>query len=242
VPASGESQPSSKSEGAPVPEIAPEIRSSVRLGLIHACPVSIGPTQEALQKEIDDLCSSLAAEHAGKPPSEIPGLNHARDLYRTFGIDPTKNRPSSESLLRRVIKKKPFPKIFNAVDLCNYFALRFLLSLGLYDADKIKGEVVFRPGKQGESFAGIRKDQVHVGGRPVLVDQEGPFGNPTSDSLRTSVTDSTRSLWMVIFAPQSFPKEKLEEHVRTSCEYMAKHLAPTGEEVMTQGTIKGAGF
>ncbi len=219
----------------PAPEISEEIRSQVRLGLIYASPVSIGPTQEALQKEIDDLCTRLATDHAGKPPSEIPGLNHARDLYRTFGIDPTKTRPSSESLLRRVIKKKPFPKILNAVDLCNYFALRFLLSLGLYDADKIKGEVIFRPGKEAESFAGIRKDEVHVAARPVLVDAEGPFGNPTSDSLRTSVTDSTRSLWMVIFAPQSFPKQQLEDHVRTSCDYMARHLAPTGQEVKTQG-------
>ena len=68
-----------------------------------------------------------------------------------------------------------------------------------------------------------------------MVDDEGPFGNPTSDSLRTSVTDSTRSLWMVIFASVSFPEQKLEEHVQTSCEYMAKHLAPVGEEVKTQG-------
>ena len=219
----------------PVPEISEEIRSQVRLGLIHATPVSIGPTGAALQKEIDDLCSSLSTEHAGKPPSEIPGLHPARELYRAFGIDPTKTRPSSESLLRRVIKKKPFPRIFNAVDLCNYFALRFLLSLGLYDADKTSGEVVFRPGKPGESFAGIRKNEVHVGGRPVLVDEAGPFGNPTSDSLRTSVTESTRSLWMVIFAPASFSKEKLEDHVRTSCEYMARHLAPAGEEVKAQG-------
>ena len=219
-----------------VSEISPDIRSSVRLGLIHATPVSIGPTQAALQKEISDLCTRLSSEHAGKPPSEIPGLHPARDLYRTFGIDPTKTRPSSESLLRRVIKRKPFPKILNAVDLCNYFALRFLLSLGLYDADKIRGQVVFRPGKEGESFAGIRKNEVHVGGRQVLVDDEGPFGNPTSDSLRTSVTESTRSLWMVIFAPASFAPAKLAEHVQTSCEYMAKHLAPAGEEVKTQGT------
>jgi DNA/RNA-binding domain of Phe-tRNA-synthetase-like protein len=217
-----------------VSEISEDIRSEVRLGLIYASPVSIGPTQSPLQQEIDDLCSTLATEHAGKPPSEIPGLNHARDLYRTFGIDPTKTRPSSESLLRRVIKKKPFPKIFNAVDLCNYFALRFLLSLGLYDADKIRGDVEFRPGKESETFAGIRKNDVNVSGRPVLVDSEGPFGNPTSDSLRTSVTDSTRSLWMVIFAPVGFPKGKLEEHVQTSCDYMAKHLAG-GELVVTSG-------
>jgi DNA/RNA-binding domain of Phe-tRNA-synthetase-like protein len=219
-----------------VSEISPDIRASVRLGLIHAAPVSIAPTSPALQQEIDDLCSRLASDHAGKSPGDIPGLRPARDLYRAFGIDPTKTRPSSESLLRRVMKKKPFPKILNAVDLCNYFALRFLLSLGLYDADKIRGEVVFRPGKPDESFAGIRKDEVHVGGRPVLVDEEGPFGNPTSDSLRTSVTGSTRSLWMVIFAPASFEKGELEEHVQTSCEYMARHLAPVGEDVQTSGT------
>lgn len=221
----------------PAPEISAAIRYKVRLGLVRASPVSIGPATPELRKEIDDLCARLVVEHSGKPPGDIPGIRPARELYRAFGIDPTKTRPSSESLLRRVLKQKPFPRISNAVDLCNYFALRFLLSLGLYDAEKVAGQVVFRPGREGESFAGIRKDQVHAGGRPVLVDAEGPFGNPTSDSLRTSVSRSTRSLWMVIFAPAGYPRHQLEENVETSREYMARYLGTVNEPVATNGSV-----
>ena len=35
-------------------------------------------------------------------------------------MDPTKVRPSSEALLRRVLKDKPLYRISNAVDACNY--------------------------------------------------------------------------------------------------------------------------
>jgi len=127
--------------------------------------------------------------------------------------------------------------ISNAVDLCNLCALRFLLSIGLYDADKITGPVTFRPGAPGESYAGIRKDDVHLEGRPVLADDAGPFGNPTSDSLRTSVTPSTRSLWMVIFAPSSYRRSRLEADVASACESMARHLAPEGVTVETSGLV-----
>ncbi len=220
-----------------VPAVSPDLASVVRLGLVRAEPVAVGASGRDLQAEIGAACASLAREHAGAPPASIPGLAPARDLYRAFGIDPTRTRPSSEALLRRVAQGKPFPRILNAVDLCNLLALRFLLSIGLYDAGKIRGAVTLRRGRAGESYAGIRKDEVHLEGRPLLVDEEGPFGNPTSDSLRTSVTDSTRSLWMVLFAPAAFPRPALETHVRTACAGIERHLAPPGGAVATHGSV-----
>ncbi len=216
---------------------APQVSQQVCVGLLAAEPVAIGPAGPDLLAEIAELCKSLAQEHAGKSPSQIPGLAPARKLYKTFGVDPTKTRPSSESLLRRVVKGKAFPQISNAVDLCNYFALRFLLSLGLYDADKIQGQVTLRRGKAEESFAGIRKAEVHLQGRLLLADAEGPFGNPSSDSLRTCVDEQTRSLWMVIFAPADFPAEQMQQNVQICQSLMTKHLAPTGESIQVQGSV-----
>ena len=220
-----------------VPYIDEAITPKVRLGLICAEPVAIASGGSDLAAEIDHVCADLESKHCGKSPGEIPGLAAARELYRAFGVDPTKTRPSSEALLRRVLKKNSFPRISNAVDLCNLCALKFLLSLGLYDADKIEGGITLRCGQPDESFAGIRKDQVHLAGRLVLADQAGPFGNPTSDSKRTSVSADTRRLWMVIFAPASFPKELLQAHVETSCNNMARYLAAENEPVETNGTV-----
>jgi DNA/RNA-binding domain of Phe-tRNA-synthetase-like protein len=167
----------------------------------------------------------MVAAHVGQSPSSIEGLAPARRLYRALGIDPTSTRPSSEALLRRILHGKPFPSVNSAVEVCNLCSTSFLLPIGLYDAAKIRGAVTLRRGEPGESYAGIRKDAVNVAGRPVLVDEEGPFGNPTSDSLRTSVTESTSSLLMVIFAPADYAQAALDAHVAVAAEAIARHLA-----------------
>jgi len=146
-------------------------------------------------------------------------------LYRSFGIDPTRTRPSSEALLRRVLQHKPFPEILNAVDVGNLCSVRFLLPIGLYDGDRIDGDVTLRRGRTGESYAGIRKDDVNLAGRPVLCDDRGAFGNPTSDSARTSVTETTTTLWMTVFAPRSLPVERLSDHLVLAEDLLGRHLA-----------------
>lgn len=227
MPARGAGE-SALSEPAEI-RVAPEIAPLLRAARIAAEPVAVRPAGEGLVTEMEELAASLAAEHAGRSPGEVPGLAAARDLYRAFRIDPTRTRPSSEALLRRVLQGKPLPRISNAVDLCNLLSLRFLLPLGLYDAARIVPPVALRRGGTAESYAGIRKDAVNVEERPVLADAEGPFGNPTSDSLRTAVTPFTRSLWLVIFAPASYPPERLRERAEEAGEAIARHLVPPGQ-------------
>ena len=217
--------------------IEDEARRLLRAGVIHAGPVAVGPAGADLLAEMDRIAAALAAEHAGRAPGEIEGLSPARELYRAFGIDPTRTRPSSEALLRRVLQGKGLPRILNAVDVCTLCSLRFLLPIGLYDSGCVRGDVVLRRGGPGESYPGIRKDEVHLDGRPTLADAEGPFGNPTSDSLRTSVTPATRALTMVIFAPSSIARERLGAHVAEAQTLMARYLAPPGETVATSGSV-----
>ena len=138
------------------------------------------------------------------PPAEREAV---RAMYRRVGLDPTKRRPSSEALLRRVTRGEPLPRINSLVDICNWCSLEFQLPYGLYDAHRIDGDVVLRLGEQGEEYPGIRKDVVHVGGRLTLADRLGPFGNPSSDSLRTMVTLQTTSVMAVIFAPRALARE-----------------------------------
>jgi DNA/RNA-binding domain of Phe-tRNA-synthetase-like protein len=222
--------------GLPV-TLDPDVRHLTRAAVVTAAPVSIGPATEALDREMADQAASLAARHAGRTPSEIPGLAPARELYKAFGVDPTRTRPSSEALLRRALQGKPMPRILNAVDVCNLCSLRYLLPLGLYDAGKVRGPATLRRGRPGESYAGIRKDEVHVAGRIVLADVEGPFGNPTSDSLRTSVDETTAALALVIFAPSSYPADALATHAEDAASTLARHLAPPGAAVTTAVTL-----
>jgi DNA/RNA-binding domain of Phe-tRNA-synthetase-like protein len=147
----------------------------------------IAETMERLRRAANDLEPLIAA---------------SRRMYRALGIDPTKTRPSSEALLRRVRKGEPLPRINSLVDICNWSSIETQMPFGLYDRGRIEGDVVrLRLGRDGEGYDGIRKDRVNVAGRLALVDAIGPFGNPTSDSSRTMVTLATTRVLFVIYAP-----------------------------------------
>src|SRR5438552_5067158 len=163
-----------------------------------------------------------AAESAVRtsPPEEIAAV---RTMYKRVGIDPTKRRPSSEALLRRVRKGDTLPRINSMVDVCNWCSLEFQLPYGLYDAAHIAGDVMLRIGREGESYPGIRKDDVHVGGRIALVDGTGPFGNPTSDSARTMVTTATTQGLLVVFAPREVAVVSLTRVMDVTSERMAQY-------------------
>lgn len=216
--------------------LAADVAPLLRLGLVQASPVEVAPAAADLVTEVDALARALAERHAGQAPGDVPGLQAARALYRAFGVDPTQTRPSSESLFRRAVTGKPLPRVNNAVDVCNLCSLRFLLPIGLYDLGKVEGSVLLRRGGEQEVYAGIRKDEVRLHGRPVLVDAAGPFGNPTSDSRRTCVDAGTRALWMVIFGPAAYPRQRMEAHVEEAGALLARHVAGR-EAVLTEGSV-----
>lgn len=201
-----------------------ELRDLIKVGLARAEPVRVEPAGPKLQSLMESESARLRARFAGRLPSEIDELRPARALYRAFGLDPTRHRPSSEALLRRVLKGESLPRINNAVDLCNLLSLKFWLSLGLYDLARVQGRIVLRRGAASDTYEGIRKGEIHLNGRPALYDSAGPFGNPSSDSLRTSVTPSTTSLLLVIFAPGDYPEARLAAHAEEARRNMLEHL------------------
>jgi DNA/RNA-binding domain of Phe-tRNA-synthetase-like protein len=133
---------------------------------------------------------------------EIGSVGRARELYRRFGIDPTRVRPSNEALLRRLKKGEPLPRINSLVDVANAMSVQLQVPVGLYDLGKTKGgELVIRLGADGESYTGIGKEKVNVAGRICVADADGPIGNPSADSARTMITTSTeRAVW-IYFLP-----------------------------------------
>jgi DNA/RNA-binding domain of Phe-tRNA-synthetase-like protein len=154
-----------------------------------------------------------------QPPEEIAAV---RTMYKRVGLDPTKTRPSSEALLRRVRRGDSLPRINSMVDVCNWCSLEFQLPYGLYDASRIDGDVELRIGRDGECYPGIRKDDVNVGGRITLADAHGPFGNPTSDSARTMVTTSTTRALLVVFAPREVDARRLTMVLDTTSSRMSE--------------------
>lgn len=177
-----------------------------------------GATVVDPESRLDPLLSAAEARVRAHPPAESASV---RAMYRKVGIDPTKTRPSNEALLRRVRKGLALPRVNSLVDVINWCSVEFQLPYGLYDLAQVTGNVTMRLGLDGEEYAGIRKDTVHVGGRITLVDERGPFGNPTSDSARTMVTPATTEVLVVVFAPVDVDRARLTTVLDVTASRMA---------------------
>jgi DNA/RNA-binding domain of Phe-tRNA-synthetase-like protein len=170
------------------------------------------------------LKQAAAGMRSGPHLDEV--ITAVRAMYKRVGLDPTKTRPSSEALLRRVRKGGELPRINSLVDVINWCSLESQLPFGLYDLGRIAGDVTLRLGAEGEEYAGIRKDTVHVAGRLALADGAGPFGNPTSDSARTMVTPDTRRALVVIFGPAPLPAALAERALTLTRERVTTYGRP----------------
>jgi DNA/RNA-binding domain of Phe-tRNA-synthetase-like protein len=203
------------------PDIAviDEINSACRLGEVRVDDLAVGPSSPALLARMSEQSQMLRATYGGAGVGRIDRVQAVRTMYRQLHMDPHHTRPSSEALLRRVFRGEDLPCVNCIVDAANLWSVSTLCPVGLYDAARISGPVALRFGQKGEGYEGIRRDWINVSDRPGLFDDKGPFGNPTGDSLRTAVTESTIDVLAVAFQPHEFPAIEvadLEAAIRAS--------------------------
>jgi DNA/RNA-binding domain of Phe-tRNA-synthetase-like protein len=173
------------------------------------CEIDMEPiTLELYELEVteprDDFELEVARAMQAVRSGSVGPAARTRELYRRFGTDPTRVRPSSEALFRRMRKGEPLPRINSLVDVANAMSVQLQVPVGLYDLDKVKGEeLVLRLGKEGETYAGIGKERVNVAGRICVADEAGPCGNPSADSERTMITTATERAAWIYFLPVS---------------------------------------
>jgi len=203
--------------------IADELVGRVRIAWARIDGVTVRAESPDLVREIEEYARGTRERFGGGPSGEVPGAADARDLYKAVGLDPTKTRPSNEALLRRVLKGEALYRVNTLVDALNLSSLRHQLPFGLYDADRLRPPVVLRRGLEGEGYEGIRKARVNVDGRPVLVDEDGPFGNPTSDSARAMITLETRNALVVSYAPAGCATARLQRVIEETEGLLIRH-------------------
>lgn len=224
--------PLARTTGATI-DIDAALKGVLTLGWLEADGLLGEPLPEPFRRECDEVVGRMRARFEGRSAGDIPGVAENRAMFHRLGIDPTKTRPSSEALLRRVLKGLELPAIHPVVDVCNLASLEFQLSLGLYDRARVHGPVFARLGRKGEGYDGIRKARVNLGGRPLLADDEGPFGAPTSDSARTQVTEATTALLVIVYRPLARPGEDLSSMLGRVADLLARYCGATVRLVQT---------
>ncbi len=195
-------------------QIIKEKISGLKLGIVSAHSVTVHKPGAEFDQHLAELVDFLQNKFKNHRPAEDEVVSHVRRMYRRIGWEPTRYRPSSEALVRRLLNGKGLYRINNLVDYGNLISARFHLPMGLYDTSKLKGQIRMDVGKEDETYQGISNPEIHANGKLILRDDQGIFGNPTADSLRTSITDSTKSVLAVFFCPPEVDDSYLNQTMR----------------------------
>ena len=147
---------------------------------------------------------------------EMSGIAATRKVYRACGKDPSRYRPASEALIRRMLQGKSLYQIDTLVDLVNLASIAYGYSIGGFDADKFVGDTLtLGVGKAGEPYEGIGRGMINIEGLPVYRDEKGGVGTPTSDNERTKMTIGTTHLAVLING-----YDGNEEQVKANAEFI----------------------
>ncbi|UKK53021.1 B3/4 domain-containing protein [Prevotella sp. E2-28] len=154
---------------------------------------------EALWQEIQALEQKFRMELTPDSLKEIPSIAATRRVYKACGKDPSRYRPASEALIRRMLQGKELYQKDTLVDLVNLASIAYGYSIGGFDADRFVGDTLMLGiGREGEPYEGIGRGLINIHGLPVYRDAEGGVGTPTSDNERTKMTLDTRHLVVLI--------------------------------------------
>lgn len=183
--------------GIYVSELVRECCPDLRLGCLIAS-VEVSEETPELWAAADRAMEEIAATLSVDQVSSKPTISATRKGYKALGKDPARYRPSAEALLRRITTGKGLYRVNNVVDLINWVSAESGFSIGGYDLHKINGTILLDKGGVGVPYEAIGRGELNIENLPVLHDQTGPFGSPTSDSMRTNIgLDAKTVVWVV---------------------------------------------
>ena len=157
------------------------------------------PYSEELWKEIEALGNRFREELTTESLKEMTSIAATRRVYKACGKDPSRYRPASEALIRRVLQGKELYQRDTLVDLINLASIAFGYSIGGFDADKFVGDTLtLGIGREGEPYEGIGRGMINIHGLPVYRDAQGGVGTPTTDNERTKMMLATTHLLVLI--------------------------------------------
>ncbi len=161
-----------------------------------------------------------------------PVIRAYRDFYWKIKIDPTKQRPSAEALIRRILRGKSIPRINCAVDAYNLASILTQISIGAYDYDRIVEPLMLRWSRDGEEFWPIGGEKKTIRKQPVIADSKKIINlYPHRDSELTKITNETRNILVIACGVPGIPNNKVVEASEMAAKYIAKYCGGEVVEV-----------
>lgn len=164
--------------------------------------LTVGEDQSGLA-DLQMRVASKVRERFSEPAAIAahPPVAAMRKLFKGVGCDPTRYRPASEALLRRLVKGAELPAIHPLVDVNNCLSAELAVPCCVMKEGSLGTSLAFRPGAAGESYESLR-GPFNAEAKPLLVDEIGPIDTPITGSERVKVQKDTEKAWLVAYLPR----------------------------------------
>jgi DNA/RNA-binding domain of Phe-tRNA-synthetase-like protein len=156
---------------------------------------------------------------------DVHAFRAYRDFFWRIGIDPTKMRPSSEALVRRILLGKELPRINTLVDAYNIASIESEITMAAFDASKITGKISVNYSSPDEEFLGIGMDHpLTLSGGEVVIRDESRILSiyPYRDSEHSKVSLDTVDSVLLVCGVPGIPRSKLEEALEIAVRYVQR--------------------
>ena len=170
---------------------------------------------------------------AGLAVAEHPHIDAWRSAYGAFGAKPSKFLCSAESLLRRVLKGEPLPRINRIVDTYNAVSLRHVLPAGGEDLDRLEGDLHLAFATGAEPFDGADPASSDARPNPGEVVWKDPAGVTCRrwnwrQCRRTRLVPETLNAYFVLDRLAPYPLATLDAATEELCAHLQR-LSPACE-------------
>lgn len=212
-------------------KISPELKAQspqLCLGCVQA-KVKVEGSPKDLLALIDQKNKEIMDTLDIDKVSDLSQLAASRETYRRLGKNPGRYRNSAEALMRRILQGKGIYIINNVVEINNLISLKATCSVGSYDLANLKGPIRFTVGKEGEQYKGIGKELINVENLPILEDDLGNFGSPTSDSERAMITPASKDILMIMFSFGG--REGIMDYLKEAEQLLVRYAAAQDIEI-----------
>jgi len=186
-------------------------------------------------KEIDDLLTQAVEEvkknFVGDKAQEHPRVKPWRMAFSKLGISGSKFPSSIESMVRRILKGDPFPKINPLVDLYNSVSLRFLVPMGGHNLDTLEGNIHLRFAEGWEPFTPMGGGETMIVPRGELVyrdDREVLTRNWVwRQCEKDKATEKTKNIFIPIDVLGEVGRERADEIILELTRLIPRYLRGT---------------
>ncbi len=187
--------------------------------------VTVKRESDDLEKFKPEFISAMKSQYTLDTLKDVPELRSYRDFFWKIGIDPTKTRPASEALIRRVIQGKPLPKINALVDSYNLASMESRVPLAAFDSFQISPDLILRFAAKDEEFTGIgMKKPVLLKGNELVIESGDELIAlyPHRDADKSKITLSTRNVLIVVCGVPGISSETLKNAQKVAVEYVTR--------------------